>query len=721
MGSRDGWIEAGKGLIGIGQNYATYTNQNTTAMIERQAEEAKQQRLSRTDLMTTVNASADRALQRDKMEGDIQYRQDTLEATTEQNKATNLHNQNMLTATETAARATEKYRSETQAALAAKNKREHETLSADEKKKWENEAEKNKLADKRITTTVDMHNDDISLKKEAQKLAKQIADHKGKMDAGALKVAQDTVNEAKRNHNYLNTHNIEKLKILDNTQKGNVKIAEANIAIRKSEIKLLEKRINLEETDQKSREKLEADKQQLNDDIHEWNKTKETLIRDVTAAEVAYKKAQTATLVGKEERESFAGKWVFQTLSVQIGWDVNKATQVRTPIMGERLVAINVQNPKLMEIKILKQDGSWINGTPDGMKEHLVEAIGVINHFKNEIRKENSELSETDLTAAAFVKVRKLQPDYEWDVVESIYGKAGASTNTPGSTEALDISGTDAGALDTTGKEGASSSLTPVTPGATASGRDGWSVGYAPNMVPFKNPDGSVRYPILSLHPEGEPVNLDTDSKSSPEDRAKAAEIRKASEIALEVKTGNKEFDEATIHYRGGRPFKLPRHLNPVKGSKNLPDQKVRIGENQGRGAHADEMIASFEASGMTYDQALIEWARQYWAAQGIELSYDDYNNVLPLGSTSTTSAPTLPPKPTSANAAAAPAPAAVSGQITPKATNGIINGAAAVPAPAVAAPAKNWKLSEEEVRGLSPADRQAYFKLVYEKRSSGQ
>ena len=118
-----------------------------------------------------------------------------------------------------------------------------------------------------------------------------------------------------------------------------------------------------------------------------------------------------------EKGKASRGKWTITTVPVYGEYtERNENTgidEIKHGKIGERLVAINTDEPGLKDVRILEEDGSWKNGTPDGWKSDYGKILSVIQ----------KAISEKGYTLDQAIDTAKqvITGFDEWDVIEGMF------------------------------------------------------------------------------------------------------------------------------------------------------------------------------------------------------------------------------------------------------------------------------------------------------------
>jgi len=396
MGSREGWQTLGAGLIGIGQNYQAINQQDTTLRMEEAAEQQKQQRLSRTDMMTNLYAAQDRDLAERKFAADTQFNKDSLDA---QVKATEADDNLALSQHEL-----------------AKSIANHGSFA--QKKTAEYQSENLNLARERLGLDTKTTAERTALLDREVTLAEANAIHNHAMDQARIAIQQgnyaialEELQLAKSHQSYVEEMDTKRFEQSENTIIHDQDIAKQNLAIRQADLLLKQQQINNSKTSEDERIKLQGEANKLKEEIFNWEKHNRTLDDKAKLVDIEYKKAVTQSTLAEIARKNATDKYVYkvQQVDVVIGED---------PVTGEpvlqsedRIVAINVET---QDFKMIRPDGTWLNGSPRGWEHHLKIGIVAIDRLLN--------TNPSWTSAQAIAEAKKLQPEYDhWDTIGQLF------------------------------------------------------------------------------------------------------------------------------------------------------------------------------------------------------------------------------------------------------------------------------------------------------------
>lgn len=395
MGSREGWQTLGAGLIGLGQNYQAINQQDTTLRMEEAAEQQKQQRLSTTDMMTNLYAAQDRDLAERKFAADTQFNKDSLDAQIKATEADDKLAQSQFGLAESIAnygswaqQQTAKNASET--VLLARERLELDTKST---------AERTALMDREVSL-----NEANAIHNHAMDQAR-IA-----IQQGNYEIALEELQLAKSHQNYVEKMDTKRFKQSENTIIHDQDIAKQNLAIRQADLLLKSQQINNSQINEEERIKLQGEANKLKEEIFNWEKHNRLLDDQAKQADIEYKKAATQSTLAEIARKDLTDKYVYkvQKVDVVIGED-----ELGQPITQseDRIVAINVET---QDFKMIRPDGTWLNGSPRGWEHHLKIGIVAIDRLLN--------TNPSWTSAQAIAEGRKLQPEYDhWDTIEQLF------------------------------------------------------------------------------------------------------------------------------------------------------------------------------------------------------------------------------------------------------------------------------------------------------------
>ena len=121
-----------------------------------------------------------------------------------------------------------------------------------------------------------------------------------------------------------------------------------------------------------------------------------------------------------------AGKWKFTTRPImeRVLTDTGVSGQNQEYTMqkvGEEIIAINIQDPELQDVRVMQEDGSWKYGTPDGLQTDDMKAALAIGRA---MREKGVSLED------AIARAKDTKPEYDWDALFIIMGVGADTTGT---------------------------------------------------------------------------------------------------------------------------------------------------------------------------------------------------------------------------------------------------------------------------------------------------
>jgi hypothetical protein len=410
MGSREGWMTLGQGLIGVGQNYQTINTQNTTSIREEKAEHAKQQRLSRTDMMTNLNAAADRQFKVDQSKLDEGYRRDTLAAQERSTAATQTLAERQQTHTELVAE---------QGTFAQKGALETargHLVVAEERLKLDGKNTADRLA---LLQSADTRAAADQVHRHSMAEARKL------IDSGNLTLAQDELALAKKAQTFREGMSEREQDRADESLADQVLTNANRTGLAWLEHELNSKRIESGlETAEQGRA-LATRNAEIEDELHELNLTDGNLSMEVKRQQMAYDKATLAIAKDELEWKKGKSKWKFDTQDRYAMRCTEKdptgthCIKEESVVVGKDIIAINIKDPDLQEIRILQEDGTWLYGSPDGLGSEYREAISAVTNMMGRV----NPLTKTEFTLDhAVAHLKKTIPEFKlWDEVKDLF------------------------------------------------------------------------------------------------------------------------------------------------------------------------------------------------------------------------------------------------------------------------------------------------------------
>lgn len=396
MGSREGWQTLGAGLIGIGQNYQAINQQDTTLRMEEAAEQQKQQRLSRTDMMTNLYAGQDRDLAERKFAADTQFNKDSLDAQIKATEADDKLAKSNFELTESIAKYGSFAQQKTAEYQSESLNQARERLELDTK----STAERTALMDREVTL-----NEANAIHNHAMDQAR-IA-----IQQGNYAIALEELQLAKSHQNYVEEMDTKRFEQSENTIIHDQDIAKQNLAIRQADLLLKQQQINNSKTSEEERIRLQGEANKLKEQIFDWEKHNRTLDDQAKLIDIEYKKAVTQSTLAEIARKNATDKYVYKVQQVDVVVGEDKVTGEPILRSEDRIVAINVET---QDFKMIRPDGTWLNGSPRGWEHHLKIGIVAIDRLLN------SNPSWT--SAQAITEAKKLQPEYDhWDTIGQLF------------------------------------------------------------------------------------------------------------------------------------------------------------------------------------------------------------------------------------------------------------------------------------------------------------
>jgi len=381
---------AGQGLMQFGESFIKVTDRNA----ELEAEELKRMALSEVDRMKT---SFNQGMAIETMDLDKAKLEETKRGNLASEEANRIDQERL--ALETASQI---------AARKAATEQGWQSLE-DARNKWDDQ--------------MDFKERELAMQKSRDRLTAEIAEKNWEQAEKELAFQKEKFGW---------TQDIEMIKVdqadqsLDETKRQ----FDSNIDIRKQELAITEARLELDTNTAEDKIKLEERRVELQEDLKTLEERRVVVTENKAAQEKIY---QDAILDLKEDEaalnergmeikedmlviaqgESERDKWVFKEVPIYeqvltAGTAGDSTAEYDEQIVGYKIVAINVDEPELMDVREWTEDG-WSNGTPDMDKEAL-SAISDVQKIMN-----NKDVSAAEAIAMA----KKANPDWKgWEGFE---------------------------------------------------------------------------------------------------------------------------------------------------------------------------------------------------------------------------------------------------------------------------------------------------------------
>jgi hypothetical protein len=302
-------------------------------------------------------------------------------------------------------------------------------------------------ARERHTDSMSIDERRVSVAESNQRLQESIADENWKQADRELEFQKEKFGWTK---------NIEQLKIdqADQSIAETQRQFDANISIRQQELAITEARLTLDTNTAEDRQVLDERKVDIQEELKELEVRRTKVIENKAAQEELY---QTVILELKEDAAALAersleieedklviaqgkadrDKWVFhqiktgeETVQVEGADTVSTMDDIYKTIDTYEFVAINVDEPELMDVRTWTEDG-WSGGGAPDLNADLLKGIEAVNHIINS----NPSLSVDEAIDRA---ASKMSWD-GWDKIRKIfystrktnsgyYGKLGGDT-----------------------------------------------------------------------------------------------------------------------------------------------------------------------------------------------------------------------------------------------------------------------------------------------------
>ena len=392
---------AGQGLIMLGDQFIKVTDRNT----ELQAEEIKRAALAEVDRLKT---GFDQGMALESMDLEQAKLAETkratgvaeglAERTLAETKRGNVADERLATVQET------RLQAESEARI----------------REMENDAA---LRERALDDAMIRHNDSmtneekrIALSESDLRLRQSIADKNWDLAEKELKFQKEKFGWTKK---------IDELKIeqADKSLNETVRQFDVNQDIRQQELQILDARLDLDTLSQKERQDLAEKKLKIEQDLAALQDKRYLLDEAKQKSDESYRQATLGIAQEELKLKQQEGKWHLTTQD-KYGEYCSEThpdgtcKEYKTGVIGEEIVAINLKEPELKDIRIMQEDGAWLYGTPDGLKSEFVGAVKRLNTL---LTKKNPTTGTEYTLQEAIGKAKELSPDVDWDDVGNAF------------------------------------------------------------------------------------------------------------------------------------------------------------------------------------------------------------------------------------------------------------------------------------------------------------
>lgn len=221
------------------------------------------------------------------------------------------------------------------------------------------------------------------------------------------------------------TKSIDELKIeqADKSLNETIRQFDANQEIRQREIEILNSRLELDTLTQEQRNEIAEEKLTIEKELAALQDKRFKLDEKKEASDESYRQATLGIAQEELQLKKDEGKWKFTTqdkyglVCVEYHPD-GKCKEKKSQVIGQEIVAINLKEPELKDIRILEEGGSWLYGSPDGLKSEFVGAVKRLNTL---LTKKNPTTGTEYTLQEAIEKAKELSPDVDWDDVGNAF------------------------------------------------------------------------------------------------------------------------------------------------------------------------------------------------------------------------------------------------------------------------------------------------------------
>jgi len=186
------------------------------------------------------------------------------------------------------------------------------------------------------------------------------------------------------------------------------------------EYRLNKKRIEAGIGSQKERDRIAGEQLKIEGELQKLREKQHTLDIEKAAQVKAYQDATIKLSEREMTHKEGKSKWKLTTrpimqemvtTSASPGVPEKRAMQK----VGEEIVAINIEDPELKDIRILQENGSWLYGSPDGLESEFKERIMEVRYL---LGKKNPATGTEFTVSGAIDHLKKTIPEYKlWDEV----------------------------------------------------------------------------------------------------------------------------------------------------------------------------------------------------------------------------------------------------------------------------------------------------------------
>tara|TARA_R110002020_G_scaffold193584_1_gene394109 strand:- start:27861 stop:29429 length:1569 start_codon:yes stop_codon:yes gene_type:complete len=413
---------AGQGLMQLGENYIKVTDRNA----ELEAEEIKRVALAEVNRLDT---SFNQGMAIETMDLDKAKLAETKRGNlaSEESNRINQERLNLNTQSEIEARK-------------AATDQGWQSLD-DAREKWDDQ--------------MDFKERELAMQKSRDRLTRDIAEKNWDQAEKELAFQKDKFGWIKE---------VDKLKIAqtDKSLTENKRQFDANIKIRKQELTITEERLALDTTSAEDRKELDKKRIKIQEELADLEDRRVTLSEETALQDELYQDIMTeleqdqAALAerGMEVKEGMLtiakeelnlkqdeGKWKFTTNDTTGQYCAEyypggtDCKEYKTGVIKTEIVAINLKDPELKDIRVMQEDGTWLYGTPEGLKSEITQALEQIDVL---LRSKNSVTGTEFTVQEAIEHAKKQVPEFDWDSLLMFFRQVRVEVGTPAAVESTE-------------------------------------------------------------------------------------------------------------------------------------------------------------------------------------------------------------------------------------------------------------------------------------------
>ena len=388
---------AGQGLFQFGESFIKVTDRNA----ELEAEELKRAALAEVDRMKT---SFNQGMAVEQMDLDKAKLEETKRATLASEEANRIDQARLALETESQI-----------AARKAATDQGWQSLE-DARNKWDDQ--------------MGLKERELAMQESRDRLTKEIAEKNWEQAEKELAFQKEKFGWTKH---------VDELKIeqADKSLNETIRQFDANQEIRQREIEILDARLELDTLTQDQRNEIAQEKLTIEKELAELQDKRFKLDEKKEASDEAYRKATLGIAQEELQLKKDEGKWKFTTqdkygmVCVEYHPD-GTCKEQKSQVIGEEIVAINLKEPELKDIRIMQEDGTWLYGTPDGLKSEFKQAIEQIDVL---LRSKNPATGTEFTVREAIEHAKKQVPEFDWDALPMLFREVRVEVGTPAAVE----------------------------------------------------------------------------------------------------------------------------------------------------------------------------------------------------------------------------------------------------------------------------------------------